>query len=1486
MKRFLFLSLCCLFLWTGLTEAACAETDSAQPQDSIKALYDNFMEYVGRTDLVTPGELQKLPVGMRTTIGNTNYDLLFTDAVFGADYTELAVYLRISGPDWQGGKRELFFGADKVLISNKGGYIGDVKLALMGDVVFKDKGDRFCLRFLGRGENSDYASSKDGLPPTYAIVNCKGFQELQISAELSVTDENIVFIDHGERTDEPLRTTFFCNAKSLDDIVVSLSLPEFGLKNIPDWSFAAEKVTLDFSQTRNAPGFESYKLSGGNKDDVDFSELWQGLYMEGIRLRFPDYIKKVDGASPTVEARKFWVDEHGCTGLFAATDLLRLDEGSLGGWGFSVKEFSFQLERNRLVEGGMKGSVQIPVSTANSYSYAAKFAADGTWDMTLKLDKKASFDFIKAREVELYATSTLKMKKEKNKPFLIEANLSGKMKLNPTASENDKFGFGNFEFQGLKIRNQSPYFEVNRIEWDDELKVGNFPVSIRDLEIHAKKSDISLGFKTQVHIGDKSDASFGGDLSMAVKSAVEENADGKQKWNYKSVDIDEVKIDFSNSFITFAGGVKFIKGHKIYGNGFQGMLDFKIEPLGGLGLRADMMFGSTSTYRYWYADVLARLGAAGIPVFPGFKIAAIGGGAYKHMSMQSFSGPLATPGDFGEDTDDIGQTSTGLRYEPDSTKSLGLKTAVVLALQDEKVFNAELTFDMLFNKNGGVSRITLEGVGNLMVENNINIANFNQKITDLAAKIQPSVEEQRKAASADASVTANVKLDMDFSNHAFTGLFDVYMDLGVIKGAGTRGHMGQMGMYFGRDDWYVKVGEPAKPLAVQLKVGPLQANAGAYFMTGSRLPDFPGPSAKLQTLLKSSYPRPDLSELREGAGLAFGSNFHLSTGTIPILIFYAAFDAEVGFDIMMKKYPGTLCQETGSAPGIKGWYAQGQAYSYMMTDVGLYLKLFGQKRNFSVLRGEVGALLRAGLPNPASFEGSLGVNVSLLNGLVRGKFNLNFNLGQNCTMMQQGFADGADVISSTLPEKDSRNVDVFSVPQAAFNFPVETEIVEEYDRQERKMKINLDRYELWYGGTKLQGKFEYDQDKRVVKFLSHDMLPANATLDFKLAVGAREKKGASWTALKDEKGKDYTEDRIYTFRTASAPDSIPWSNVQYCYPVRNQEHYLPEETDKGFVFLKRGMADLFTDPDYSKRLVLRSESDSLSVAFTYNQAERRVMWTMPKGLKPSTEYELRLVLEYKGASAQVSGAQQTSALQNATVYASEGGALEQETVTLTASASKSDKDKTVLCYRFKTGLFKDFKSKMEAVNLSKTYRTPIIYMNAAGYAYVNDPDVHYLQANMKSQESFCENERQGTLYSGYAPLVQASADLSEEPYYNEDIHPLVYEKYPYNGTVEFEREEGREGLIPTWAVYPSAIYREGSTEFFPWIYALPVQYKKDFNAVLGAVAHNSVLTQSSYYAWLGKNFRPIRNGSYPVVLRYVLPDGTVTSEVKVNFENK
>lgn len=1481
-----------LFFLFFSSATGCLSAGENPVWEKIEAWFANFEEYLSRTDIITPGELQKLPVGLRTTVGNYRYDLLFTDAVFSPDQTELAIYLRISGPDWQGEERALYFGADKVLVSSRGGYLGEVKLALLGDVTLKGKGDRFRLRFLGRKEDGEHAFSSDGLPPSYAVVDCEGFRQLQLSVELEVGNGQAVLVEKGKLTDKPLLARFFCTAEAIDDIVVKVDLPEFALKHLPDWRFAAEEVMLDFSQRRNAPGFKPYPDQGkGNTGNADFDEIWQGLYARKIRLGFPDYIRKADGARPSVLAENFWWDESGCTGHFAAIDLLRLDEGSLGGWGFSIEEFSFDLVKDRLDGGGMEGRIELPVSRMGAYDYELGFKRDGTWDMKLGLGEKTQFDFLRAREVELYASSYLEMQKEKDSGVLLQACLSGRMKLNPVARENDRFGFANLEFTGMRIRNKAPYFEIDRIRWDDDLEIGNFPVSIRDIAVTAKQENLSLGFKTRVHFGDEEDAHFGGDLDLVLRSSIREK-NGRQEWVFDGVDIGEVRVDFSNSYLAFDGGVRFVRDHKVYGNAFQGQVDLMIHPINA-GVRADLMLGARPSYRYWYADLLARLGPAGIPVFPGFKIAALGGGAYKRMDMlPPESG--SSMGGFGENAQ-VGQTASGLTYVPDSTKSLGLKSTVVLAMQEDRLFNAELTFEMLFNGKGGISRTGMRGVGKFMTRQTPSLSRFNQQILNLARKVQPTLEQQRMAASSEASVTAEVELGLDFENKAFTGSFDAYMDLGVLKGAGTKGHLGTMGMFIGQDAWYVKVGEPVHPLGMKLRIGPLQAGLDAYFMTGSHLPEFPSPPADVAALLGGgSYPKPDLKTLSRGAGLAFGSRFHFSTGTIPMLIFYGAFDADLGFDLMMKQYPNSLCQESGTEPGINGWYARGQAYSYLMADIGLYLKLFGKKRNFSVLKGEVGALLQAGLPNPASFAGNLGLNVSILNGLVKGRFNLDFDLGEPCTVLNQGFADGVGIIASTLPQEGDGPVDVFAVPQAAFNLPVEKPIREEYGNEEKDLEITLDRYELWYGGSRLEGRFEYGQDHRLLKFVSRDILPPNARLDMRLAIGARERKGASWSRLKDQEGENYKEERSYSFRTGDAPDSIPWENVRYCYPVRDQKFFFPGEHKKGFVYLERGMAGLLTDPAYRKRIVLVSDTDSLAASFTYNQAERRLSWYMPESLRLSARYELRVVLEpvpdgpIPVSSGLVAGeaSSSNSRLENTVLYASDAGTLNQETIRLTKSESKSGKNKVILRYSFQTSRYRTFGEKLADVELERTYRTPVVYQDAEGNPYVTDPDVHYLQARMRAGEPFCLDEREGSRYSGGKPLVDVRADLGNEPYYRQDIYPLVYAEYPYGGIVDFGRESGHENIVPDWAVFPSGGYREDRNTDFPWIYCLPIQYKRDFHMVLTSVAEQGIRANPYYLTWLGKHFKPIREGFYPVFLQYVLPDGTVTSRRRMVFENR
>lgn len=1488
MKKILYLILVGWLVFGAMLRAQESEGTASAGLSKVKQWFEKFEDYLGRTDVITPGELQKLPIGLRTTIGNTKYDLLVTDAIFGPENTELAVYLCISGPDWQGQERKLYFGADKILISKTGGFIGDVKLALMGDITLKGKGDMFRVRFLGKKDEGAPAATSDGLPPTYAVVNCEGFKELQISAMLELNESHLTAIKNGKPSDEPLRFSFGCTAKELDDIVVQVNLPEFALKSLPEWTFTAQDVIFDFSQTRNASGFEGYKTLKGESHNVDFSELWQGLYLQKIRLSFPDYITKRDNVRPSVGIKNLWIDETGFTGKVEAEDVLNLDEGILGGWGFSIKKFEMEFTQNKLKGGGMEGLIEIPVSKANAYSYDAAFKTDGSWSMELGLGDKVKFDFINSREVEIYKSSYLKMQKEKGKDLLLAACLSGRMQLNPVAKENERFGLANVEFSEMKIQNRAPYFGIKCIKWDDAMEIKKFPVSIKDIQASAVAEDISLTFQTMIHFGGDKDWHFGGECGMGIHSAIEQQ-DGKHRWNYKGFKVSQAAIDFENPFFSFAGNVRMLDNDPVYGDGFQGGVKLGIKYL-NFNAEANMMLGKTD-FRYWYVDVMTTLGPTGIPVFPGFKISGLGGGAYKKMRFEQASGS---------------PNKSGLNYVPDENTSFGLKASVLLATNDEKAFNAELTFEMLFNRHGGLSDVSLRGAGQVLASEFAGLGRFVQKVGQLASKVQPAVEDQRRAISKEAAITAEVDMHMDIANKRFTANCNAFMDLGIIKGAGTNGKLGGMGMAFGGEDrnWYIKVGEPAYPLALKLKVGPLQASLASYFMTGSHLPAFPAMPKKVAVLLKNAdYEKPDLTQLEKGAGFAFGSSFNLSTGTIPLLIFYAQFDAELGFDIMMKKYPNTLCAETGEQPGIKGWYAQGQAYAYMMTDMGLYLKLFGRKRNFSVLRGEVGAILKAGLPNPASFAGGLGVNVSILNGLVKGRFHVEFDLGQSCTMLNQGFADGAEIIADMQPAADAEHVDVFTIPQAAFNLPMETEINEEYDNEKKDLKLKLSQYELWYGGTKLNGKFRWNEEKRVVEFQSHDMLPAEAKLDYRLAVSAKEKKGASWVDLKDDNGAAYKEEKKHFFTTGKAPDSIPWANVRCCYPVRGQRYFLPKEHKAGFVYLKRGMPDLLADEDYSKRVYFVSASDTLSAAFTYNKAEKRILFHYPDGFRPQTEYEALFVLQYKGqpsvpvtnpsvASGAVLSEHSAAAVSSAqitgvTLYEGQGGKLEQQSIKLgNASILASDKDKLVLRYTFTTSRYETFAAKIAATRLPVTYRTPVIHSDGNGGYYVNAPDVHYLQAEMKAGEAFEEAERVGTEYTENRPLVRATADLGTENYYRQHIYPLVYEHYPYAGAVDFGRTEDHPQTVPDWAVYPSVLYEEKENVRFPWIYCQPLQYKEDFDKVLIGVANAGVLALPYYYQWLNKHFVPIKKGGYPVELHYVLPDGTQTSTQRVVFDNK
>lgn len=1579
-------------LWFGLSGWGAAAAQEAADSNGLSDFwervrtevldyFERFDDYLARTRLLTVGELQSLPVGLQTKVGQMVCDLLVTEAVFGPDYTDLTVFLRLTTPSYEGGRLTLYFGSENIRISSQGGFVGDLKLALLSEVSIGGKGGAFRLVL-------DPARKRGDLPPTYALVGCEGFEELQVNGRVVVPPEYAKPVFDGKPLENrELEIPFSCRASGLDRIMADVEVPEFALTALPDWRFEAKRAVFDFSTEENAPAMDYYRMPGVKLYD-GFPEMWTGLYIEDFAVHFPAYVREGKSGSPIFAAERLWLDENGFSGALAAKDVLAFNKGSLDQWSFSVDEIDIAIVANSLKKGGMKGSIGIPLSVKTNFGYEADFKTDGSWDMKVKMGERTTFDLWKSLDVELFATSYIKVeKKAADTSVRLTANLSGKMHLDPTAkiglgggvsgadgdaSASDsgasggdasasgasggsghrkvkgKFDFGEIAFSGLKVSNRSPYLEIGKLEFRGEAKVGNFPVSLDKIGLSVKNARSSLSFGLKVDVLKRNqNVNCAGDLDFSIASVYKPAAgETAAHWDFDGFHIDKLKVDVSTQVFALKGSATFFEDDRHYGDGFKGELGFKMKTGLEFGLDANVMFGAMPSYRYWYADMMSHFAGAGIPVCPGFQISGIGGGAYQHMRME----PDKEGANFGERL-----TQTGVRYVPDSTLGMGFKAFCQLSTQAEPdLFKADLALSVGILKGGGLDHISLQGVAKFMNKTELAaLADMSNRITTALEADSTKWERMRKASTADAAFTATALLTYDHKNRSFYGLFDTYLQMGMVKGVGTDGHVGACEMYFSKPKWFVHIGHPDHRLGIKVDLGLLNVRMDSYFATGNDLPAMPPLPSKLRRLLKDNETaglsgRP-VTEIQGGKGFAFGSSLSVNTGNLDFWLLYARFESEIGFDIMMKKYKGVFCGGKSEVLGLNGWYATGQAYAYLYGAVGLRVKLFGSERHFTVLQGEVGAMLEAQLPRPAYFGGGFGLNFSVLGGLVRGNCRFKFSLGEKCEMVESGFADGLEVIGDMRPVDKAVDVDVFTVPQVAFNLAVGRELEAVFDGEETQVRISLDEYGLKPAaggsvadGSAAGGRTEWASDGLSACWMPHEALAPRTDYVFTTRIRAQERQGSAWRDLQTIEGGVYTEMRQHRFTTGDAPDSIPMRNIVRMYPLPGQRHVYADESDRGWVDLGMGQSYLLDDAAYRKRVYFIDEDgDTLQTAFTYNKAGRRLNFRLP-ALKPSRNYTLQFVMtaaDGSGSSGGVSGSSGVSGggsggglVQTEEERRDGDNVLVQTKSTLAGDVLQARRDKLILQTSFSTSRYAMLAEKVQALSFRQVYRVPYIHILPDG-RYQPSPIVHYLQAEMRADEGFDEVELHGHALSD-GPLIEARAVLDGEPYYRRQVYPLVYEHYPYDGLVSFERNPSHPEVVPDWAVYVSSYYVDERTDFFPWMYYLPYHYHRDFESVLVGVAAGtrtatgkkwraaaglagsasvsgapasvagvgsgtaqagsasvsgasvSGVGSMDYSDWLNRPFPPMPAGAYPIRLVYRLPDGTRGSETKLIMKNE
>ncbi|WP_108869407.1 hypothetical protein [Aquimarina aquimarini] len=1440
---------------------------------------DEQENYIGE---LTKDDLNELPVAIKPkTISNVTYTVGIAKAVFKPTFTELTVFLRVEFPKkststevavtaTEQENNVLILGASDIKLSHEGGIVGDARLNLISQFTTNINSGAILLTLKG-GFNA---------PGTYATIDCFGFKEFGIDANIKFTDGLLFPVDeNGKKKTGYIDSDFKIKANDWNDMVVNISLPEFGITGLEGTTFRPGTAVFDFSDVRND---ESTPMPYLNKYYSENPTLWRGVYINTLEVVLPKaFEKKNDDSRVAFAATNLLIDAQGVTGRFTGDNIFTLEEGTASGWDFSLEHFLLDIEVNKLKAGEFAGEIVLPVSKVDKVEYTA-IMQPGEYSLSVGSAKDINFDVWSAN-VTLTKESYIEMKIKDDK-FRPKATLNGSVSIvsgldkdqhATSSTPKNTIDFKGIVFENMVLQTESPKFSVGYFGYQGEMALANFPVTINEIGLKTPSDNkAALVVDFDINLTSEGDGGNGAGAELVIKSVLDQN-EGRDHWKYDGIDLDKIAVQMDVAGMELKGALFIFEDDATYGTGFGGTVGAKFTTGMSLELEAKALFGRTTDYRYWFVDASTTL-PQGIPIYPGFALNKFGGGFYNRMKMAGMTNETNAA------YDQVGASLSGVIYEPNKESGLGMKASVGITTQNsEELFHATLEFGMAFLKSGGLQDVYFKGHGEMLTGLP---TDFYDQVADQLGYLADGADVP--TSNSDASMSADIFIGYDFVNDIFHANSELYVNFGTLKGQGPNGRAGWLDFYAGQGQWHILVGTPNDPLGLTMDLGALNVNSNSYFMTGDNIPASPSPPDIVANILgtdvsKLEYAR-DLNMLESGKGMAFGANWSMSTGDLRFLIFYAKFNAGIGLDIMLKDYGQAQCKGASEQIGLNGWYANGQSYAYLQGDVGMRFKLFGKKKKITIFSGGGALIMQSRLPNPAWLSGHLGGSYNLLGGLVKGRFNFKVELGEKCDIVSESALEGITVIGDMAPKEGAVAVDVFAAPQVPFNLQINKVFELSSDTGDRKYRIIMDTFEVTKDGQPIEGKIEWNTNNDVAVFYSHEIFPPNTNLKAYVQLHFEEYTGGKWETIKDQ-GKASIESKEVHFTTGTAPESIPLNNIAFMYPMVNQKNFFTKQYNKGYINLKRGQSYLFDTAPTSKKMMTMTTATGVAIreSFGYNTAKKQIVFTLPEDMTTQTNYNLRieLVSEENDVSNTITDQYSTQKI---------GGDASGNEVAIKSRKAETviikGEDKQLLAFDFKTSQYTSFSKKMNAVKVSKGLSEYLTY-----------PYGLALLSAINPVEPFELLELVGNKYSDNKPLVVAKA-TTDNTYYQKEIYPILYQHYPIEGTITVSREINKISVPPLEAVEPMSWYLTyleneytGETSVYnPYRYNLNYYYYQDYEDLRYQIISADLPweTMPKYRELIIESFPLMPKGKYKTKLKYVLP-GQVTNakEAIIKFTN-
>lgn len=1504
------------------------DPDTDQEIGKATAAFDALEQTGNFTSTINPNELTEFPIGLKENISSVEYSLVVIKAKFTPEYALINVYGRITTPQQgaEGGKKTLFFGAEGIKLSYNGKIIGDAKLSLLGDVSMPFNQNQWMLTLEGgRLNRSNGESVNDN---TYIVMDCDGIKELSLKGNVQISRNVLVPLDgNGAVLPEigssgiinRVRGDFSMKATDWNDLLVKVSISPFAItsqiknQNKGYFSFFVNNAVLDLSDLRTDPDVQFPQYYNTHGYLISGTESWRGLYVQTLKIGLPQEFKTEDHIDSRVsfEANNLLIDSYGVSGNFAANNLFPIDRGVTNkenAWRYSLDKIGVDLAASKIVGANLEGTIQLPIQKNNDnqntgipkYLGYKGMITEEEYLISVTTLNDINFDIWSAKAT-IASGSTIEMR-VKNREFLPKAILNGSLAIGANASAADNNNpnekkdadFKGVKFQGLTLQTKAPYITVDYFGVEGEQKLANFPASIKDIQVIADGSQVSLGFGISVGLQEDRFSATGG---MIIRGLIT-NENNRQRWKYDGFTLTKLglhKVDIGVAIVT--GEFQLMRNDPLYGNGFTAFLKAELTGIKGITVSVNAAYGY-STFRYWGFEGSVR----GLTIqASALRITGFTGGAFYHMVPDR------------DMSLDPAYADKALVLRPDNTVGLALRAGIFGSIPKENTIDIMAGFNISTNPNGGLANIGF--VGEAVVMANLSklvpgddMAGLKDKFKEMVGKpafldklkgkwgtsmldVADMDKEYPVTENMEGAIRAKLAMNYDFNNSVFHASLDVFVNIanGIIKGIGPNGRAGWAVVHISPDEWYMHIGTPTDMIGLKVGFGNFYLQSGSYFMVGNKIPGSPPPPQEVADILGLQLNDIDymssLNALGDGKGFAFGTHLKFDTGDMTALFLYARFQAGLGTDIMLKDYGEAKCSNRGGDQiGINGWYANGQAYVYLQGELGIKIKLWFIKKKIPIIKAGVASLLQAKGPNPFWVRGYLGGYYNLLGGMIKGKFRFKMEFGEECVLENSSVLGGMKIISDLTPKKDETDVDVFAIPQATFAVRVNEPIVIPEDDGDHTYKVVVDKMTIIDDqGKEIKGIVEYAPSKDVANFISEDILPPNKTLKAVTQVSFMEKKNGMYeVVMADGQKAIEIEERVFT--TGGSPNVIPLQNIQYAYPVPEQENYYTGESSKGYIKLKRGQDYLFDDPNWNTVTAFAAESPTES-DFSYNTNDNTVNFSTPN-LGKEKEYTFALIAKNKNGNSDAGGNQTVEQTVKNEENQDDSGVSVTTEVKKAQSLSKNGEIER-LAFVFRTSKYNTFADKMSGLRFNP------LWIRVSS-------DVVTLQNNMNADEYFDAVEISGSKYTDNLPLINLTAMMDDS--FANKFKGLIYNNYPFDELTlnRAENEDDTTGIPPVKAfpVFTSYLQYLGNEkgngflkQTFPFKYDLFSYYKSDWYELISKAASKYVGAPANtrpalINTLLQSTYGVIPETKYNVKAKYILPGNKSGTEKQINYEFK